>query len=432
MTAQDQDSSVRLGDAFHGVLHRWKLIAAFVLVFAFLAALYSSAAEEEYTSSATLTVSPITTNPFSSGAVNQQINITTEREILGSGEVARLAADRLEKDVKPEELLSLSDVAAPSGSQVLEVTVTTSSPEDAADFANALAEAYLDFRAEGAAEVALGYIAELDKRISALESAEREDAADPAGLASLREQRADLTLVADNPGRIIGEAIVPQETSSPGPATMMVIGAALGLLLGVFIAFLADRFDTRLRSARTVISRTEMDVIEYRSPDDDEALQWTRRALDDASLDHDSSGGPFVAAFFSVSGADLSPLVGSLHATIIRSGHAGSITVTADASGAGWPAGPSGPTWPTQGTVLYDASPIGSGATRASVADRSALVVIVCRPSDKVADFLRMVREIQPAKRSRAVCIFLSERTGRKSPRKAEHRVRSREELAHQ
>jgi capsular polysaccharide biosynthesis protein len=271
--------TVQLSEVISRTAQRWRLILAVALVGALLGAVYSFVQQDRYTATAALTVSPITTNPFNSAAVNQQINITTERAILNSPEVARMAADSLDRGVSPDELLAGSEVAAPSGSQVLEVTVTAGSPSDAADYANALAAAYLQFRAEGAADVALGFIDALDQRILALEGAATLDDADRAELSSLREQKSSLSLVAENPGRIIGEATAPSSPSSPGLLVWTAIGLALGLLLGSVLAFLKDRLDPYVRSASRLRERTGSRVVEFRGDQDKDAARRTIRMI---------------------------------------------------------------------------------------------------------------------------------------------------------
>jgi hypothetical protein len=55
---------------------------------------------------------------------------------------------------------------------VLQVSVAASTPDEAADYANAMAEAYLTFRGQGAAQLAQGRIAEIDQRIAELQGDE--------------------------------------------------------------------------------------------------------------------------------------------------------------------------------------------------------------------------------------------------------------------
>lgn len=378
MAGQDDDQSVRLSEVFRRITRHWRLIVAITALCALAGAGYSLLQEKQYTASATLTVSPITTNPFNAGAVNQQINITTEREILSSREVARIAAETLDTGVSPAQLLAGSEVSAPSGSQVLEVTVTADRPEDAADFANALAEAYLEFRAEGAADVALGFIDELDRRIATLEQAETLDPAARAELSSLRDQRASLSLVAENPGRIIGEAAAPSSPSSPGLASWILIGTAVGLLLGAVAAFIRDRFDPVLRSASKLRERTTERIIVFEDEDDQEAARWMIRALLDRQERPGGGTDQLRVLLLDLDGHALerfaSTLLNVLRDAPLRSGVAvmDGRTFPVALHGAG--------ATPDDGdldVVFVDASAVQDAPARATLADTASCVVLV-------------------------------------------------------
>jgi capsular polysaccharide biosynthesis protein len=197
MTTTDlPPSTVRLRELAAQVSRRWVvLIVSITLVTA--ASLGAGAlVQKQYTAAASLTVSPLTTNPFSTAAINQQVNINTERAILKSKEVARLASEQLGTGADgPSALLRQVDVAAPSGSQVLEVSVTMPDPQKAADYANAMAAAYLKFRAEGAAEVASGYVATLSDEIARLSAIENPTDQQAQRLSDAIQQRQNLTPV---------------------------------------------------------------------------------------------------------------------------------------------------------------------------------------------------------------------------------------------
>ncbi len=397
MAAQERDQTVQLGEVFRRLVRRWRLIVAVTVVFAIAGAVYSFLQEEQYTASATLTVSPITTNPFNAGAVNQQINITTEREILSSREVARMAADSLGQDVTPAELLAGSEVSAPSGSQVLEVTATADRPEDAADYANALAEAYLEFRAEGAAEVALGFIDDLDRRIAGLEQA---DALDPAGraeLSSLRDQRASLSLVAENPGRIIGEAAPPSSPSSPGFTSWILIGTALGLLVGTAAAFFRDRFDPFIRTASKMRERTGVRVIAFRTDDDAEAARWTVRALMERRRAADASGSSLRVLLIDLDGRPLRRLVEGLREVLDGTPLRARVIVADDASfHVGWQDDPRAGEGGGE-IVFIDASAVADAPSRAVLADSASCVVIVASPRSRGAALESVLRDVGPS-----------------------------------
>ncbi|PYI37322.1 hypothetical protein CVS30_16030 [Arthrobacter psychrolactophilus] len=276
MSQKELLPTVKLSDLAKIIAHRWLVIVVTLACCVSIAAFLGMAAPKTYTATASLTVSPITTNPFSSAAVNQQINITTERAILASGEVAALAAKDLGEKVTPGTLQSNSETAAPSGSQVLQVSVTLPDGQKAADQANALAKAYLQFRSEGAAEVAAGYIEQLDARIKTLTDQSVLSDGQLQQLQDLMQQRTSLILASATPGRIIGYA-----TSSSGQSSMSILvflaaGTMGGLLLGMGLALLRERTDPLVRRTARQGAFFDSELVRL-NDDDQESVRWLVR-----------------------------------------------------------------------------------------------------------------------------------------------------------
>lgn len=262
-----------------GILQRrWTVILATVVVCGLGGIVLGLVAPKTYTATASLTVSPITTDPFSSAAVNQQINITTERAILSSGEVAALAAKELGEEASPGSLQRNATTAAPSGSQILEVSVTLPNAQKAADQANALANAYLQFRSLGASEVAAGYIKQIDDRIKGLDQENVLTPSQVQQLQDLQQQRNALTLASASPGRVIGYATPSAYPSSMGVLVFTVAGIAAGLLLGAALAMLRERMDPRIRSAARLRKYFHNQVVVL-GDKDQESVRWIVRIV---------------------------------------------------------------------------------------------------------------------------------------------------------
>lgn len=275
---QGKVTTVKLLDFLRMLAHRWRVVLATAMVCVVSGMALGMSAPKTYTATASLTVSPITTNPFSSAAVNQQINITTERAILSSGEVAAIAAKELGEKVSPGSLQSNAETAAPSGSQILEVSVTLPDPQKAADQANALAKAYLQFRSQGAAEVAAGYIKQLNASIDGLNAKSKLTDSQVQQLQDLIQQRTSLTLASASPGRIIGYASAPDGPSSMGVMVFLTAGAVGGLLLGLTLALLRERTDPKVRTAARLGSLFEKDLV-ILDDQDHESVRWLVRTV---------------------------------------------------------------------------------------------------------------------------------------------------------
>lgn len=225
---------------------RWLTVVLAVLIGALAGAAFAQAAPQRYSATATLVVTPVVSNPMTGN--REEVNIRTEQEILRSREVARRAADTLGMPGDGSELRADVEVAAPLGSQVLEVTMNADTPELAIDGANAVATAYLDLRRDAAVEVTERYLANVDQQIEDL-LAEPPTKMTDGLIEQLTMQRSSVALTDPEPGRMIGAATPPPSASGPGLLTTVAGAAMAGLLLGIAAAVLRERLDPRVRSA---------------------------------------------------------------------------------------------------------------------------------------------------------------------------------------
>lgn len=282
---QEYKQPMLLSDLWRRIAYRWKTAAVVFVLVLFATLTFGIVSNTNYSAKTVLTVNALTTNPFSSATVSQQINITTERAILSSGEVARRAAKNLGEESSAAALSENASIEAPQGSQVLTVTVVDSDPERAANKANALAAAYLDFRAEGAAKVADTYIKAIDKRIAALTESGKNGSSSELALSDLINQRNDLSLVAENPGRIIGFADPADTRAYPSLALYAVAGVAGGIVLGLIAAVVRDRFSRRTGNPTRLAESTDHPVLKIRDAEDLEGARWVVRSQIDSASD---------------------------------------------------------------------------------------------------------------------------------------------------
>ncbi len=397
-----------LGTFLGTVSRRWRVVLLVTLACLGLAAAAGMTIAPTYTASTSLVVSPTAADPF--GSAGEEVNIRTEREILASSEVARLAADTLGVDFSPQSfLLTARDVAAPSGSQVLIVSVSASSPETAAEAADALASAYLEFRSSGAVEAAERYIAAIDERLA-------ESTADDGTLTeSLLEQRHRLALVGSDPGRIIGAASVPSAPSSPGMTMFLAAGLVGGLVLGSSGALLRERLDGRVRRADRLSAATGTEVITSQGSTADEA--WRQVAF---LLRHDARGGTLVclAGAQDDGGAAVAALEKALRATGVAVRVAPRPEPVSAAVDDGWPVvtddSPSD-------IVLADLSGLSSVARLALVLERAHAVVLLTTPRTSLAHARHVVSARDLAGTDALVPVLITrDRTGKHGERRTE------------
>lgn len=412
---------MRLSELGRRIARRWRVLGVTILATTAAAGIAAQAGQAEYTATASLTVAPITTNPFSTTPAQQQVNIITERAILASPEVARLAAEDLGVDFDPQELRRNTEVAAPQQSQVLEVSVTNDSAEEAARQANALAKAYLEFRAQGAEQVAVRYIEALDSQIKELEAIRNPGASDSSRLSDLQNQRANLSLVGENPGRIIGQAKVPESASSLGRSAFLAGGLGAGTVLGILLALLRERTDRRVRSAARLAEKTGREVVVVRGTEDREALRWVLRSLHARSwtLRHDPAAVGLMVLPQPARAAFTEGLAGEALAQQINCGTVPEADVDPAAVDAGWPFPDIREKWQRHDALLVELGGRLGGSRIAALCENlleaSVIVAHAHTKTATVTDALQRMRYLD----DQAVVLVFLDRPRRGRPRPA-------------
>lgn len=230
----------------------WRLIAA-CAVLALVGALGASALmPRTWKATAVLTVEPISALPSSAGTA---VNMNTERVVATSTEVLRRAGESVGEAVST--MRSSLEVTVPKGAQALEFSYTGASAQDAANAANAVATAYNEQRVEGAEAMVASATQSLAERITVLQ-AQLDELRDGSGayeattleITALQERRASLTAATFYPGTLVSPAAAPSEPTNPSALTFAAGGLAFGLIGGLVLAVLADRY----REARATLA----------------------------------------------------------------------------------------------------------------------------------------------------------------------------------
>lgn len=222
-----------------------------------------------YLSSTTVLVLPTAAALDSSlaAAGTTGVEIDTEVQLMGSAQVAQLAAERLDGRIDATELLAATTVTVPTNSTVLEVEVEASDSQLAADAASAVAEAYLERRqAQADAEIAevvttlggqvdrltgrlqeitasLGTLGEDDDSGRALAESERSVVV--SQLADVNSRLVALQAGTSQGGEVITEAVVPTSAASPQVLVDVGAGLAVGALLGGLLLLGLERLGNR-------------------------------------------------------------------------------------------------------------------------------------------------------------------------------------------
>ena len=190
---------------------------------------------------------------FTNGTVSFDAarNVQTEIKVLRSRTVSEAARTAL-------GYTPIVSISGDDSSDVVTVTASSASPPKAAREADAYAQAYVVYRRKAtvdsllaAGQEVLTRINDIDRQLAPLSDTSQERAALESQRAYLVEQLGRLQVsanLADAGGAVIlAKAGVPGAPVSPKPARDGALGAALGLLLGIGLAFLFDYLDDSIK-----------------------------------------------------------------------------------------------------------------------------------------------------------------------------------------
>jgi Mrp family chromosome partitioning ATPase/capsular polysaccharide biosynthesis protein len=232
-----------------GVLReRWKLILATALLTTLAAAAYVATAPKIYSSSADILVAPFDNDDaiFSglglvgaSGDPTRDVE-TISRLVATTGvfqRVARSVPDPVEQQV---EEVRAEPVAQ---SSIVSVTVEARSPKAAADYANAVAESFIQIRDQEIGRKTAQRIQRLERRLASLPDSSDSREGYEYNIGELRNlsETGDPTVELQTPAEAIAEPIAPR------PLLSLVAGLVAGLVLGTTAAFGLQALDPRLR-----------------------------------------------------------------------------------------------------------------------------------------------------------------------------------------
>ena len=182
--------------------------------------------------------------------------------VLASQDPAREAATNvrlLQLDVLEERVdASLNrpftgqvDVVAEADSNLATITVTDTTPKQAARAANAFADEYIELREQTVQDEISSQRERVNDRLAALPPGQRNFSAQGQ---ALKERLEELALAATTPSPVsqVSEARPPTSASSPDVVRNTVIGGLIGLALGILLAIALERRDRRVRDPHEI------------------------------------------------------------------------------------------------------------------------------------------------------------------------------------
>lgn len=248
----------RLADAgfagLYGVLRRRALVIGLCLLAVPIAALAVSLLQPKtYTSSASLLFrqsdfeQQLFGQSFTVSQPDQYREAATNQKLLDLKLLAVRTARVLGAGVTANRIHDEVSVAPEGQSNVIKVTVDDRSPALAARIANTFAREYIAFRqAADRAKVrqAVGLVA---RQIASLPPDQRATS-QARDLRTREKQLRTLAALQTSNAELVEPAGVPGSPSSPQPLRNTILGAFIGLILGLMAAFVLDRLDRRIRT----------------------------------------------------------------------------------------------------------------------------------------------------------------------------------------
>lgn len=227
---------------------------------------------EEHTAEASILVAPLDGNPFYPGGRGDElVNLETEAQLVASDQVARNVAARIGYRGTASQLLSGLDVRVPSNTQILAISYTGATDEQAVRRAQAFADAYLDYRSVRSQDVVESRSGRIQSQIDSQGETLQElvAAANEATgaerrvlqeritgvstqISQLRVELAELQSGSVDPGQVITPATSVGQNPITSVAAFAVLGMLGALVLALSIVVLRARAENRIHHAADV------------------------------------------------------------------------------------------------------------------------------------------------------------------------------------
>jgi polysaccharide biosynthesis transport protein len=183
------------------------------------------------------------------GSSNQQAQQNTNLKLVQLGDMAAKTAIVLGQGLTAEKVRESLSVSAQGESNIVDISAVASSPMLAAAVANTYTNQFVKEQQSSNHQYYSSALALVNKQLAALSPRQR---AGTAGLA-LQDRAQSLGVLAELKSgnvQVAQAATAPTSPSSPKVARNTALGAMLGLLLGLGVAFLLERFDRRIREPK--------------------------------------------------------------------------------------------------------------------------------------------------------------------------------------
>lgn len=307
MTVSSTESvqpGIDLNRYWNVLVARWLLIVVCTFLGGAAGVVYLVAAPRVYTASTTVSVFPITTDPYAANRNSGNlVDMTAEAVTASSFKVADVAAEKLGSGWSAASLRTSTTVSAGADNTTMMIAVSAASEKQARAGAAAMAEAYLSARSDQASSSIDSVLTRDRERIQdyrdQLTTAIQRYADEPAGslasaeaiasqqilnsqISALLTRTNQLEGVDTTGGVILNPASMTQIDVKPATTLTVATGLAVGVLLGIVIAFAGHSRRKIVRGPQDLLRNLEVETIgelEAGHPDESSVASVAQRIL---------------------------------------------------------------------------------------------------------------------------------------------------------